>query len=91
MVTLQAAFVNPILKTLLERIISKEELVELTRNTMAFLQLLATPSSALHSDWKILRAMSLRSGLLGSHAPQGPNTSSSFSSSNMGDIAMGGQ
>ncbi len=89
-VTLQAAYMNPILKPILARSISKDELQRLTEKTMAFLSLTSTPSSALHSDLKILRAMTLKTGLTSSNAPQGPNTNSSFSSSNTGDVIMGG-
>lgn len=79
---------NPVLSALVLEFVTKEELRDLLEKTMAFLILNSTPTSALYIDYKILNHVGQRAGLLG---PQGPNTSSSFSSSNTGDVAMSGQ
>jgi hypothetical protein len=75
--TLQAAYMNKILRPLVLDLITIDGLRELLEKTMGFLLLAATPSSALYTDWKILKEVGRRTGLLG---PSGPNTSSSFSS-----------
>ncbi|KAG4411130.1 hypothetical protein IFR04_015729 [Cadophora malorum] len=87
MVTLLAAYMNPILNEILLRFITVHELRQLTETTLAFLQLTASPTSALHSDYKILRYMGQKTGIT---PPQGPNTGSSFSSSTTGDVPMTG-
>ncbi|KAI6248017.1 hypothetical protein HI914_03410 [Erysiphe necator] len=61
--TLQAAYNNPILKPLLLEHITKEELIVLVEKTMGFLALHGTPSSALAIDWKILDLTSRKNGL----------------------------
>lgn len=78
MITLQAVWINPILKPILESLITAEELSILLQKTLAFLALVATPSSALYIDWKILDYTGRRNGLL---PPQPPNLTGSFSSS----------
>jgi hypothetical protein len=81
--TLQAAYMDPILRPLID----ERELAELTSMTLDFLHLVAQPSSALWIDYKILKHTAQYTKLI---TPEGPNTSSSFSSTNTGDIAMGG-
>jgi len=83
MLTLQAAYMNPILRPLLDELISVPELQSLLDKTLAFLDLVATKSSALRIDWRILKATGEFTGLL-------PNPSSSFSSTATGDVMMGG-
>ena len=73
---------DPILRPIIDR----EELIYLSQKTMAFLQLIAHPSSALYIDYKILKHTGLVTGLV---PPEGPNTSSSFSSNATGDVPMG--
>ncbi|PVH80637.1 hypothetical protein DL98DRAFT_548976 [Cadophora sp. DSE1049] len=86
-VTLLAAYMNPILNQILLRFIKVDGLRQLTETTLAFLALIASPTSALHSDYKILKYMGQKTGIT---PPQGPNTGSSFSSSTTGDIPMSG-
>ncbi|RKF72256.1 putative c6 zinc finger domain-containing protein [Golovinomyces cichoracearum] len=61
--TLQAAYMNPILKPLLLEEINKEELIVLVEKTMGFLALVGSPTSALAIDWKILDLTSRKNGL----------------------------
>ncbi|POS86980.1 hypothetical protein EPUL_002580 [Erysiphe pulchra] len=61
--TLQAAYNNPILRPLLLEHITKEELIVLIEKTMGFLALHGSPSSALAIDWKILDLTSRKNGL----------------------------
>ncbi|KAL5324528.1 hypothetical protein ACEPPN_009074 [Leptodophora sp. 'Broadleaf-Isolate-01'] len=89
-VTLQAAYVNPILQQIVLKFITVEELRDMTDKTLAFLSLIGSPTSALASDYKILKSMALKTGLTGHMPPPVPNTGSSFSSSNTGDIPMSG-
>jgi len=78
MVTLSAAFNDPILNPILLGLISEKELRLILEKTLSFLDFTGTPSSALKMDWRILRAIGEKTGLL----PSGPtNMSSSFSSS----------
>ncbi|KAG4430252.1 hypothetical protein IFR05_014263 [Cadophora sp. M221] len=84
-VTLQAVYKDPILNQILLRLITVEGLRELTEKTLAFLTLIASPGSALCSDYEILKYMGQKTGIIPS---QGPNTRSSFSSSNTGDTPM---
>jgi hypothetical protein len=84
---LQAAWKNPILRKLLNELITTEMLVYLLEKTLAFLRLVMTPTSALFLDYKILKMTGENNGLLG--GPQGPNTSSSFSSATTADAPMG--
>ncbi|KAL2073772.1 hypothetical protein VTL71DRAFT_11098 [Oculimacula yallundae] len=88
-VTLQAAYMNPVLKQIVLKFITVDQLKDLTDTTLSFLELLATPTSSLASDYRILRRMALRTGLIG-QAGNGPNSGSSFSSSNTGDIPTSG-
>lgn len=88
MLTLSAAYMNPILSSLLLEVVNKEELQDLLHKTLDFLSLNSTPTSALAIDHKILKYVGQRAGLL---PLDGPPTSSSFSSSNTGDFPMGGQ
>jgi hypothetical protein len=65
-----------------------EGLIELLEKTLALLKLVATPTSALALDYLILKRAGQNNGLL--PGPQGPNTSSSFSSNTTADAPMGG-
>jgi hypothetical protein len=85
---LQAAWKNPILRSLLDELIDTETLIYMLEKTLAFLKLVMTPTSALYLDYKILMATGENNGLLPN--PQGPNTSSSFSSTTTADPTMGG-
>lgn len=76
MLVLQASYMNPILKPLLLQHISYEDLRMLFNHTIRFLKLVASPSSALTSDWKILVHTGCKSGLW----PVPPEASSSFGS-----------
>ncbi len=88
MLTLSAAYMHPILSTLVLEFVSREGLRDLLDKTMAFLKLNSTPTSALSIDLKLLQHVGQKAGLLGL---EGPATSSSFSSSNTGDVPMSGQ
>lgn len=88
MLTLSAAYMNPILSKLVLEYISRDGLRDLVDKTIAFLALTATPTSALAIDIKLLQHVGVKAGLI---SPEGPNTSSSFSSSNTGDVPMSGQ
>jgi hypothetical protein len=85
---LQAAWKNSILRDLLDELINTEMLIYLLEKTLAFLKLVMTPTSALYLDYKILKKTGENIGLLS--VPQGPNTSSSFSSTTTADVPMGG-
>jgi hypothetical protein len=74
---------DPILRPLVD----ERELADLTHTTLEFLQLVAQPSSALWVDYRILKWTAQYTKLI---APEGPNTSSSFSSTTTGDVTMGG-
>lgn len=63
--TLQAIYENHILRPALLEIIGENNLQCLFRNTMSFLWLVGTPTSALYLDWKILYYTGLKTGLLG--------------------------
>jgi hypothetical protein len=82
--TLMAAYKDPILKSLIE----KGRLVKLLHKTLAFLKLVGQPSSALFIDYRILEYCGRVAGLI--PELQAPNTSSSFSSNASGDVATGG-
>lgn len=84
MLVLQAAYMNPILKPLLLQHISVEALQALFAHTISFLKLVASPSSALATDYKILEYTGSRSGLY--NVP--PDTASSFGSTS--DTPMAG-
>ncbi len=75
MLTLQAVYRSKLLKPLLMKFITEQELVELLEQTIGFLELNATPTSALAVDIRTLRKAGRRSGLLRSVA-----STSSFSS-----------
>jgi hypothetical protein len=85
---LQAAWKNRILRPILDELIATEELVYLLEKTLALLKLVATPTSALALDYIILKRAGMNNGLV--PGPQGPNTSSSFSSATTADAPMGG-
>jgi hypothetical protein len=85
---LQAAWKNDILRQILDELITTEDLIFLLEKTLALLKLVATPTSALALDYLILKRAGMNNGLLPS--PQGPNTSSSFSSITTADAPMGG-
>ncbi|KAG4427655.1 hypothetical protein IFR05_016861, partial [Cadophora sp. M221] len=88
-VTLQASYMNPILKQIVLKFITMEELRHITDTTLGFLSLIGSPTSALASDYKILKHIALQTGLTGHMPPtQGPNTRSNFSSSNTEDTPM---
>ncbi|KUJ11887.1 uncharacterized protein LY89DRAFT_593488 [Mollisia scopiformis] len=87
MLTLSAAYMNPFLTNLVLEFVSREELRDLLDKTLAFLRLTATATSALAIDIKLLQHVGQRANLM---TPEGPPTSSSFSSSNTGDVPMGG-
>jgi hypothetical protein len=74
---------DPILRPLVD----ERELAELTHTTLEFLLLVAQPSSALWVDYRILKWTAQYTKLI---PPEGPNTSSSFSSTTTGDVAMAG-
>lgn len=82
--TLQAAFDNPILKPLID----KRELKDLYDKTMAFLKLAAQPSSALSIDYKILDHVAQEIELI---PKRGTSASASFPSTASGDVPMAGQ
>lgn len=63
MLTLQAAYMNPILNPLLLELITKNELITLVEKTLGFLALVGSPTSALAIDWKILNLTSRKNGL----------------------------
>jgi hypothetical protein len=84
---LQAAWKNRILRGLLDELITTDQLVVLLEKTLGLLKLVATPTSALAMDYQILKRAAINNGLL---QPQGPNTSSSLSSTTTGDATMGG-
>ena len=85
---LQAAWKNRILRGLLDELITTDQLVVLLEKTLGLLKLVATPTSALAMDYQILKRAAMNNGLL--PLSQGPNTSSSFSSTATGDATMGG-
>lgn len=85
---LQAAYMHPILRPMVLEVITFDNFRTLLTTTLAFINLHATKSSALHADWKILDATSQKNGLRGSYLPS--NASSSFSS-NSGDYPMSGR
>lgn len=87
-VTLQVAYRNPILKQILLTFIPVEGLRELTEKTLSFLASIASPTSALYSDYIFLKYMANKTGIT---AHQDSNTVSNFSSSNIEDISMSGQ
>jgi hypothetical protein len=87
LLVLQAAWKNNILRSLLGELINTETLIYLLEKTLAFLKLVMTRTSALYLDYKILETTGKTNNLLG---PQGPNTSSSFSSAATADASMGG-
>ena len=82
--TLQAAFDNPILKPLID----KKLLKDLYEKTMAFLKLAAQPSSALSIDCKILDHVAQEIELI---PRRGTSASASFPSTTSGDVQMAGQ
>ena len=67
MVTLLAAYNNPSLNQILLRFITVDGLRQLTETTLAFLALIASPTSALHSDYKILKYMANQTGITTPH------------------------
>ncbi|KAF4629171.1 hypothetical protein G7Y89_g8977 [Cudoniella acicularis] len=73
--TLQAAFKDPILHELID----ERELRDLLEKTIAFLKLVSHNSSALHIDLRILQHTGQLNNLLPTHS-QAVNESSSFSS-----------
>ncbi len=75
---------NSTLRPLLLDLITLEDLKALYRNTMAFLNLHATKTSALMIDWRILENTGKKTGLYTSSNP-----TSSFGST-PGDISMSG-
>jgi hypothetical protein len=81
---------DPILKPLVLQLIGEPRLRYLLNQTIAFLSLVASPTSALSTDLKILKHTGNLTGLRVTHTPQGPNTASSFSSNTTGDHQMGG-
>jgi hypothetical protein len=81
LLTLQAASVDPILGPLVD----KQVLADLYNKTMAFLRLVAQPSSALYIDLKILEHVAKEIGLV----PKQGQAASSFSSAS-GDVPMSG-
>jgi hypothetical protein len=83
MLVLQAAYMNPILQPLLLQHITTDDLRVLYDHTIRFLELIASPSSALTLDWKILKYTGRLSGLW-SHS----DVTSSFGSS--GDTPLAG-
>ncbi|CZT44973.1 related to acetate regulatory DNA binding protein FacB [Rhynchosporium secalis] len=89
-VTLCAAYKNSILKQIILKFISEEGLRGLIDTTLSFLHLIATPTSALSSDYRILKRAAFKAGLLGHMPSNGPTSGSSFSSSNTGDIEASG-
>jgi hypothetical protein len=82
--TLSAAFRDPILKTLVEKEIGWERFEILFLRTISFLNLIATPTSALYTDLKILQHVAHVIGVRTSNTPQAMNASSSFSSTMSG-------
>jgi len=88
MLTLSAAYADPILSKLVLGFVTREELQDLLEKTISFLSLSATPTSALAIDMKLLQHIGQKVGLI---APDGPATTSSFSSSSTGDVHMAGQ
>lgn len=88
MLTLSAAYMNPILSSLVLEVVNKEELRDLLDKTLAFLSLNSTPTSALAIDYKLLKHVGQKAGLV---PFEGPPTTSSFSSSTAGDVPMSGQ
>lgn len=92
MVTLNAAYMNEFLRPLiLKNVASENELRVLTENTIDFLRMNSTPSSALQTDIKILRCIGQKTGLLASPWPPGPATNSSFSSNHNTDVNTSGR
>ncbi|KAK2625086.1 hypothetical protein QTJ16_005455 [Diplocarpon rosae] len=78
--TLQAAYVNHILRPILLRNISEDGLRIISEKTMAFLALNSTSTSALNSDLKLLRAVCNKTGIGATYGPYAPHSSFSFSS-----------
>lgn len=83
MLTLQAAYRDPVLKEYVDAV----ELKDLLEKTLSMLKLVAQPTSALAIDYRILKHTGLGLGLIG----KGPNMTNSFSSSTPTDTAMGGR
>ncbi|KAI9054108.1 hypothetical protein LZ554_001279 [Drepanopeziza brunnea f. sp. 'monogermtubi'] len=90
MVTLHAAYMDVFLRPMVLKHANENYLRMLTEKTIGFLRLNSTPSSALHSDIKILMCIAAKTGLMGPSASQGPGTNSSFSSVNTGETMMSG-
>lgn len=88
MLTLSAAYANPILSKLVLEFVTKDGLEDLLNKTLQFLHLSATPTSALTIDRELLSHLGSKVGLLPSIDGQ---ASTSFSSSSSGDIRMSGQ
>ena len=61
---LQEAYVNPVLRGELLNLIDVDGLRSLVINTLGFLELLSTPSSALSTDHGILKAKAHQTHLL---------------------------
>lgn len=79
MLTLQAVYCDPILKSFID----PKVLSSLLRKTIRFLRQVAQPSSALWTDIKILEHTGIKNGLL---APKGSDES--MASSFSGDVPM---
>jgi hypothetical protein len=88
MLTLSAAYMNPILSSIVLEVVNKDELEDLLIKTLEFLNLNSTPTSALSIDYKLLKYVGQKAGLF---QVEGPPTTSSFNSSNAGDVPMSGQ
>jgi hypothetical protein len=87
MLTLSAAYADPVLQNLVLEIVPKEELLDLLNKTISFLNLTAAPTSALAIDNKLLQIVGQKVGLLNA---DGPATAASFSSTSSGDVHMAG-